>query len=133
MADIAGVRWSGHEDSHPVVHLPERDYADEAARRDWQKQGYSTTPLFGSHPVLQRCPACSGAPPAETEPDHLDVLAGELLALSAPSAAYGSDRARWERNAKGVAARIFRYGMAVGRDKAVAAAAPQAPRLACGA
>jgi hypothetical protein len=55
------------------------------------------------------------------EPDHLQVLADELLALSMPGPAYGADRARWERNARGVIARIFRLGMASGWDKAVAA------------
>jgi hypothetical protein len=55
------------------------------------------------------------------QPDHLDVLADELLALSMPGLAYGSDRARWERNARGVIARIFRLGTAAGWDKAVAA------------
>lgn len=53
---------------------------------------------------------------------HLDVLADEVLGLSMPGPSYGSDRARWERNVKGVIARIFRLGTASGWDKAVAAA-----------
>lgn len=59
---------------------------------------------------------------AAEAPEHLSVLADELLALSLPAPSYGSDRARWERNAKGVIARIFRLGSASGWDKAVAAA-----------
>jgi hypothetical protein len=45
-----------------VVHLPDRDYNDEAARRDWQKQGFATTTVFGGHPVLTECAQCSGMP-----------------------------------------------------------------------
>lgn len=55
------------------------------------------------------------------EPDHLSVLADELLQLCLPAPSYGPDRARWERNVKGVIARIFRLGSASGWDKAVAA------------
>jgi hypothetical protein len=43
-----------------IVHLGERDYDDEAVRRDWQKQGFATVPEFGGHPVGVHCPACSG-------------------------------------------------------------------------
>ena len=49
-----------------VVHLPERDYNDGAARRDWQKQGYATLAEMAGHPVLGECPRCS-ARPEETE------------------------------------------------------------------
>lgn len=115
----------------PVVHLPGRDYADDATRRDWRKQGYAVTAEFGGHPVLQPCVLCTAereqaAPPAQ--PDHLEVLADELLALSMPGPSYGGDRARWERSAKGVITRIFRLGMASGWDKAVAAAGPVPPQ-----
>lgn len=54
--------------------------------------------------------------------DHLDVLADELLRLCRPAPSYGSDRALWERSARGVIARIFRLGSASGWDKAVEAA-----------
>ena len=57
-----------HERHHPVVHLPDRGYNDAAARRDWQKQGFAVTTVFGNHPVCAECPQCSGTPPEEAEP-----------------------------------------------------------------
>ena len=42
----------------PVVHLSEADYADDAKRRDWQKQGFATLGPFAGHPLNTECPGC---------------------------------------------------------------------------
>ena len=105
----------------PVVHLPQRDYDDAAKRRDWQRSGYAVTAEFGDHPVRTGCAQCS-EPQERPAGDYLDDLTAELACLVHPAA---------EAAARQLAARIFRYGMTAGWDRAVAAATagPEDPAL----
>lgn len=57
----------------PVVHLPGRDYADEAVRRDWRKRGFAVTAEFSDHPVRQPCALCTAE---REEPAMADEQAG---------------------------------------------------------
>lgn len=63
MADRSGWWHLSEEEPAPVAHLSEADYADEAKRRDWQKQGFAVVPAFADHPLEAECAACR--PPAE--------------------------------------------------------------------
>src|SRR6267154_506257 len=130
MLTACGTRWRPSRRravaDAPVVHLPDRDYHDDAIRRDWRKQGFAVTPEFGGHPVREQCPKCTGEPPAEAEPADatLESLLAELSCLVHPAG---------EAGVLAVARRIFRYGTMTGWDRAVAAAEPAPPRLAYGA